>query len=380
MNTNDSFSSSFQEEDENEKELHELINRYEEMKAKGSYLYLDADELVDIADFYAEQEQVDDAHEVLSYGLTLHPSNTDLLLEKAYLYINEENYAEAHAISSQITDNYSYEVKLLKAEIFLHEDRLEEAIELLNTIKENNDLDVCMEISILYKEMGYQEKAEEWLYRAFSLNNNSEEVLVTMADFHYTNDRFEKAIQVYNILLDTDPYSVIYWNELGKCFLNLKQYEKAIEASEFALTCDNTDGVAHVIKAYGLFLSGDEQAGILEYQSTLNTECDIPEVTYLFLGMAHTLRENWNEALRCLQSGIESIGAKESLLLYDFYTYMAICHSRLDQYEETHRYCEKAVGLSPEETTLFTFKGLIYNTNQKIDKVIDLWEKSFQSG
>ena len=54
------------------KELTEIIQRYEAAKAEKRQLYLDGDQLADIADWYATERKFNDAQEVINYGLQLH--------------------------------------------------------------------------------------------------------------------------------------------------------------------------------------------------------------------------------------------------------------------------------------------------------------------
>ena len=68
-----------------DQELNELIADYETAKKENKPLYLDGDQLADIADRYALSRRFDEAQEVISYGLELHPGHTDLMVEQAYL-------------------------------------------------------------------------------------------------------------------------------------------------------------------------------------------------------------------------------------------------------------------------------------------------------
>ena len=54
-------------------ELVTLITNYEEAKAENRQLYLDADQLADIADWYASERKFEEAQEVITYGLKIHP-------------------------------------------------------------------------------------------------------------------------------------------------------------------------------------------------------------------------------------------------------------------------------------------------------------------
>ena len=88
-----------------EQELNELIASYETAKAENRQLYLDGDQLADIADKYATDRRFDEAQEVISYGLELHPGHTDLLIEQAYLYLDTMQLQKAIAVVGSIAED-----------------------------------------------------------------------------------------------------------------------------------------------------------------------------------------------------------------------------------------------------------------------------------
>lgn len=62
-----------------DKELQEMAEQYEAAKAENRTIYLDADDLADLADWYAVHHKYAMATEVVEYGLGIHPDNTALL-------------------------------------------------------------------------------------------------------------------------------------------------------------------------------------------------------------------------------------------------------------------------------------------------------------
>ncbi|UVV59506.1 hypothetical protein NXY28_01285 [Bacteroides thetaiotaomicron] len=145
------------------KELNELIAQYETAKAENRQLYLDGDQLADIADRYAAERKFDEAQEVITYGLHLHPDSTDLLVEQAYLYLDTGKIPLAKKVAESITDDYITDVKMLKAELLLNEGQLEAARSTLDTIEDTDELETIINIIYLYMDMGYPEAAKEWL-------------------------------------------------------------------------------------------------------------------------------------------------------------------------------------------------------------------------
>ena len=107
------------------KQLATLITNYEEAKAENRQLYLDADQLADIADWYASERKFEEAQEVITYGLKIHPGNTALLIEQAYLYLDTQKLQKAKKVADSITEDFDSEVKLLKAELLLNGGKLE---------------------------------------------------------------------------------------------------------------------------------------------------------------------------------------------------------------------------------------------------------------
>ena len=128
------------------KELVTLITNYEEAKAENRQLYLDADQLAGIADWYASERKFEEAQEVITYGLKIHPRNTDLLIEQAYLYLDTQKLQKAKKVADSITEEFDSEVKLLKAELLLNGGKLEEAQWLLSTIADADELETIIDV------------------------------------------------------------------------------------------------------------------------------------------------------------------------------------------------------------------------------------------
>ena len=109
-----------------DKELQEMAEQYEAAKAENRTIYLDADDLADLADWYAVHHKYAMATEVVEYGLGIHPDNTALLVEQAYLFLDTQHKEQAKDILERIAEESS-EVKVLKANLLLGEGKEEEA-------------------------------------------------------------------------------------------------------------------------------------------------------------------------------------------------------------------------------------------------------------
>ena len=72
-----------------------MAEQYEAAKAENRTIYLDADDLADLADWYAVHHKYAMATEVVEYGLGIHPDNTALLVEQAYLFLDTQHKEQA---------------------------------------------------------------------------------------------------------------------------------------------------------------------------------------------------------------------------------------------------------------------------------------------
>lgn len=357
-----------------DQELNELIADYETAKKENKPLYLDGDQLADIADRYAFSRRFDEAQEVISYGLELHPGHTDLMVEQAYLYLDTMKLQKAKNVAECITETYETEVKLLKAEILLNEGNLDEAEKLLDSIEDKESLNTILDVSYLYMDMGYPEKALSWLTLGIEEYKEEEDFLAAMADCYRSGDHDEQAIYIYNKLIDKNPYDPSYWTGLAKSHFNRQEFEKTIEACDFALAADENFGEAHLMKAHSFFHLENESKAIQEYQLALKGQSIPPEFAHMFIGLAYTHLENWELGYQNYERALKFIGDEESPILTDIYSNEAYCLSKMGRYEEAHQICERAKEKTPESAELYLQEGYIYLEEKEIDKAKESWK------
>lgn len=356
-----------------DQEIDELIADYEAAKKEHKPLYLDGDQLADIAGRYAISQRFDEAQEVISYGLELHPGHTDLMVEQAYLYLDIMELQKAKNVAECITETYETEVKLLKAEILLTEGNLDEAEKLLDSVEDKESLNTILDVSYLYIDMGYPEKALQWLTLGMEEYKEEEDFLVAMADCYYSGNHDEQAIHFYNKLIDKNPYDPSYWIGLAKSHFNRKEFEKVIESCDFALAADEDFGEAHLIKAHSFFYLENESKAIQEYQLALKGKSIPPEFAHMFIGLAYTYLENWELSYQSYEQALKSIEDEDSPILVDIYSNEAYCLSKLGRYEEAHQICEKAKEKVPESAELYLQEGYIYLEEEEVDKAKESW-------
>lgn len=150
--------------------------------------------------------------------------------------MDSHNKDKAQEVIDQISDNYSPEVKVLKANLMLNEGKIDDAEQLLDTIEDKEDLANIVDVAYMYLDMGYPEKALEWLNRGLDKYAENEAFTAVTADCFYAQGLTEKAAIFYNKLIDKDPYSASYWLGLARCYFDQQMFDKAIEAATMPLS------------------------------------------------------------------------------------------------------------------------------------------------
>ena len=65
------------------KEFQQILRQYEESVQQGNSIYMDADELADIADYYQYNGKLDEADQAINMALEYNPDAVGPLLYKA---------------------------------------------------------------------------------------------------------------------------------------------------------------------------------------------------------------------------------------------------------------------------------------------------------
>lgn len=265
-------------------EFKELLDRYEQAMRQGASIYLDADELSDIAEYYMTQNRVQDADKAISLAVALHPDSVEpqVFLARKQLFL--DNPDEARRISQRIVDQEDREVKFLNAEILIKEERDREANDYLKREYKKIDegkADFLYDSAALLTDYGMWEYALTWsnkLVRLFptyhKANQQKAEILVCLG-------RYSDAIPVLTKVLDAEPYHKDMWNLLAEAQGATGHYAEALDAVEYVLAIDKDDILALATKAGCMYHMNQPDKAHELYLRYLNAVPEDGHVTFL---------------------------------------------------------------------------------------------------
>ncbi len=359
-------------------EMRQLARRFEEAEVQGQTLYLDADKYADLADWYATQNNYGKAFEAIECGISIHPGNNELFTEQAYLYLDNKNTEKAgDVIRKHLTNDNSAEVKILKATYCFQTKDYQEAENLIESIEDKDDLPNIIDATYLYLDMDMPEKAAVWIERGRGQYDDNTSFLSLVADYDIYQKRYTEAIDLLNRLLDQDPYSPSYWYNLGRCHFELGEYDKAIEACDYALVSDEEYADAILMKGHAFLQLENGDEAIACYKSVQKLQTVEDRYTDTFIGLAYVAKEDWNNALIYLQTALsENAGDTQASSI--IYANAALCLHKQGRIAEAHMYLDKAIALTPDLVDCYTIGGRICLGENNPSKAINYFKKALQ--
>ena len=100
-------------------EFHELLSQYEESVSSGQPIFMDADELTDIADYYHFTGDYEKADDAIEKALAFNPGATSPLVYKAREALTREDVEEAERLVEQILDKNDPDYHYMQAELLI---------------------------------------------------------------------------------------------------------------------------------------------------------------------------------------------------------------------------------------------------------------------
>lgn len=216
-----------------------LVSQYEQQQEEGSSIYLNDREYQQIITYYDVECEFDRALETINMAIGQFSYRSDFLCLKAKMLLKKGFLEDALDVvaKAELMAPYEIEVQLIKANVLILQHEYNEAILLLDDLKQKankSDLeDVYLTESLFYESVQEFDEMFQCLKKALIINPNSEEALTRMGIAAQQSRNYEESILLHKLIVDNHPYNHLAWSNLGHAYGNVGEYEKAIEALEY---------------------------------------------------------------------------------------------------------------------------------------------------
>ncbi len=252
------------------------LTKFESMLKTNDVLFFDSEEFENIANYYIENGKIALARKAVKLGLEQHPTSSNLKLFKAELFIFENKFEKADAILTELyeLDPNNEEIYIQKANIYSKQDEHLKAIHLLEQSIDLTDdpADIYSLIGMEYLFLEDFTNAKVNFMKCLECDGEDYSSLYNvMYCFDFLQEH-EEAIEYLNMFLEQNPYCEVAWHQIGKQYFDLKRYEEALSAFEFAIISDDRFVGAYLEKGKVLEKLGRYNEALENYQTTLDLD------------------------------------------------------------------------------------------------------------
>jgi len=365
------MNSPMREEDEayfNDPEFLECLQKYEQACNNGKPIYMDAEDLTDIAEFYMTQNKEEEANQVISLAISLHPNSVDPMIFLARQQMFHDNLDEAIKIAESIPDQNDRETTFLWTELLIRSNKTDEALELIVSKLEEQEEDKAMflyDAACIFMDYQHYEIASQLtdvLEKEFPKYSKLKKLKV---DVLMAQEKYEKAIALLQSILEEQPYSTSAWKTIAEAHVGKSNFTEALDSVEYCLAINPDNMQALFIKAHCLFhLNHLDQA----HEIYLRLQESMPQDGKLYYMDAITLAnmEKFDEARKALKKALKYTP------LYDEDRIQVLMHkayieSKCHNIDEALKTLDDAMQLSKEQETIdyHLLKGEILLENNR---------------
>ncbi len=355
-------------------EISHILDRYLSARKEQKDIYFDADQVDELLNSFEEKNDFSLYPEVLALGLKLHPGNTELLIRKGKLLVMNEEYKEALSLIDQIGERANPDLDTLQLECYCMLGNYGKVIELTEKLinEEADYMNVIFEyITPLLNDMEMYKEALDYVGRGLLLFPDNlilkEELCFTLE----TEGEFERAIAICNELIDKNPYSFEYWFALGRLYSFSAEYDKAIEAFDFALTCDDSESELKILKAYCLYMNESYEKAIEVYSEILPDGLFAERIAPLMAECYIKMKE-YQKAYDLLHNMIYNEIPSTDVSVYIHYLHAC---SMLEKDVETFEILKTAATLFPGNIRMLSLLTHAYLENGEEENAIEIADK-----
>lgn len=254
-----------------------LLKTYEEAIRDHQPLYMEADDLTDIADYYQQRGEFQKAQEAVDYALSLFPNAVAPLAFKARVAaLIHGDEKEAWSYLDRIADKTDLDYYYAVAEVMLANKRAQEANQYLEEkyplIDDEDVEDYVLDVALLFCDYQQMDYAQQWLDRSHSTEEpDYQEVEARIAMDH---GDLKESGKLFNRLLDRNPFNVSYWNYLATVQYLQNDPKASIESCDYSLAINPNDPNAQLYKANGLYMLGNYEDALRLYQQLFRKDAE----------------------------------------------------------------------------------------------------------
>lgn len=297
-----------------------IIKKYEEARLVNEDIYMESEELTDIAEFYYEKGNISQAIEAVEYAIKLFPNSTMPVIFRARIALLEEHdRALAEKYADMVCDKSDLDYFYLIAEIMIVDGRASQADnylkERMTHVDEDDIADFILDVATIFVDYEKYDLAEKWM--EMSDDEDLPDYKELKGRIALGQGNYDTSELIFENMLNEDPYSNHLWNRLASAQMMHEKIDDSITSSEYAIAINPDDDEALLNKANALFRLGKYDEA-LEYYRRFTHLCPENHSGYILQGNTLINLARPEEAIAAYRQAESKIGNNESDIIEIF--------------------------------------------------------------
>lgn len=387
-----------------------LVSEFETMIETNSLGYLEEKAFFQLVNYYEKNYLIEKAIEVVDYAVEQYSYRSEFLITKARLLIILEQYNESIEVleDAENISPFENEIQLLRARALSGLGHTKEAFVILQGMKSyvgRTDLaDIYVTESFIYEKRKEFGKMFEVLKEALTFDPEHPECLERIWISVELSRKYEESINLHKKLVDKKPYNAMAWYNLGQSYASIGEYEKGIDAMEYAFIINKDMEIAYIecaelcnlIKNHKKALSIYEEANsyfgpdsellvyiaicqielnnFLSAKASLFTALSLDpynEEIYFYLGECYVKEKNWSSAINAYTKALSIEDGRE-----EFHGSIAVTYIQLGRYDKAIEHLSMANAIAPEDPKYWFQHACLLIKSRKYKEAISLLDEA----
>ena len=359
-----------------------LASKFEILSKRGQEIQFEEASFIELIDYFELEESFEKALEVNNLALSYYKFSPKLHTRKAKLLI--ENHQEELGIESldraEIFGQSFIETDILRARAAWHTEDFSAAFDLLDDLKLNYFISAKEHSMIALEEALVHEKLEEFdkmylaLKSAIKYNPFNQHALQRLWFAVEIVKKHRESIDIHMDVIDANPYSHQAWFNLGNAFYFDCQYEKALDAFEYAFIINEKFEPAYKefaevcfhLKQYNKAIDALEEA-LPFFQS----DSDL----HLKIGQAYEYQKNYSKAKVFLYRALELDSKNDEV-----YYHLGECYAKENEYSSAIHYYHQAIKIDDLREDYMVGLAIAYSHTGNYQKALPLFQHATEIG
>ena len=354
------------------------LTRFESMLQTNDVYFFDSEEFENIIHHYLERGKMALAKKATKLGLEQHPRSTTLQLFEGEMYIFENDLDKAEKLLDELhlLEQFNEEIFIQKANVLSRRDKHQQAIKLLQQALELTEepLEIRSLIGMEFLFLEDYENAKVYFMQCVEHDTEDYSALYNVVYCFEFLQQHEEAIAYLNDFLNAHPYCEVAWHQIGKQYYQLKDFNKALAAFDFAIISDDRFIGAYLEKGKVLEKLKKYEEAMDSYMTTLGLD-DPTSFALLRIGKCYEKLGNEEMALQFYNKCVseDALLDKAWIAITDFYL-------KKKDYQKALYYIEKAVGIDSDNVLYWKRYAKIHKKLQNFEEAEHGYRRTIELG